>query len=63
LTCTAIREFGGFDTWVNNAGTSIYGPIEEVSLEDVRRLFDTNYWGVVNGTLAALPSSRLEAAH
>jgi NAD(P)-dependent dehydrogenase (short-subunit alcohol dehydrogenase family) len=52
---TAIREFGGFDTWVNNAGTSIYGPIEEVSLEDARRLFETNYWGVVNGTLAALP--------
>jgi NAD(P)-dependent dehydrogenase (short-subunit alcohol dehydrogenase family) len=55
LAETADREFGGFDTWVNNAGTSIYGPIEDVSLEDARRLFETNYWGVVNGTLAALP--------
>lgn len=54
----AIEEFGGFDTWVNNAGVSIYGTIGEVSLEDARRLFDTNYWGVVHGTLAALPHLR-----
>jgi NAD(P)-dependent dehydrogenase (short-subunit alcohol dehydrogenase family) len=55
LAETAVAQFGGFDTWVNNAGTSIYGAIEQVSLEDARRLFETNYWGVVNGTLAALP--------
>ena len=47
------RLFGGFDTWVNNAGTSIFGPIREVSLDDQRRLFETNYWGVVNGSLIA----------
>lgn len=51
----AIREFGGFDTWVNNAGVPIYGRIEEVMLDGARRLFETNYWGVVNGSLAALP--------
>jgi short-subunit dehydrogenase len=55
---TALREFGGFDTWVNNAGVSIYGRLEEVPLEDARRLFDTNYWGMVNGSLAALPYLR-----
>jgi NADP-dependent 3-hydroxy acid dehydrogenase YdfG len=49
-----IETFGGFDTWVNNAGLSIYGPIEEVPVEDARRLFDVNYWGVVHGTLAAI---------
>jgi NAD(P)-dependent dehydrogenase (short-subunit alcohol dehydrogenase family) len=53
-----IREFGGFDTWLNNAGVSIYGELEEVALEDARRLFETNYWGVVNGCLAALPHLR-----
>jgi short-subunit dehydrogenase len=47
------RLFGGFDTWVNNAGISIFGPIREVSLDDQRRLFETNYWGVVNGSLIA----------
>jgi short-subunit dehydrogenase len=55
---TALREFGGFDTWVNNAGVSIYGRLEEVPVEDARRLFDTNYWGMVNGALAALPYLR-----
>ena len=49
----AIRKFGGFDTWVNNAGVSIYGKIEDVTVEDHRKLFDTNYWGVVYGSLAA----------
>ncbi len=51
---TALERFGGFDTWVNNAGVSIYGRLEEVSEEDARRLFDTNFWGVVNGSLVAL---------
>lgn len=48
-----IRQFGGFDTWVNNAGVSIYGPILDQSLADQRRLFDTNYWGVVHGSIVA----------
>ncbi|GAA0869496.1 hypothetical protein GCM10009116_13320 [Brevundimonas basaltis] len=48
-----VRLFGGFDTWVNNAGASIYGAIRETTLEDQRRLFETNYWGVVNGSLVA----------
>ncbi len=52
---TAVERFGRIDTWVNNAGVSIYGRITEVSDEDNRRLFDTNFWGVVYGSLAALP--------
>jgi short-subunit dehydrogenase/ElaB/YqjD/DUF883 family membrane-anchored ribosome-binding protein len=48
-----VRLFGGFDTWVNNAGVSIFGAIRETTLEDQRRLFETNYWGVVNGSLVA----------
>ena len=50
----AIERFGGFDTWVNNAGVSIYGRLEEVPIEDFRKLFDTNFWGVVHGSLAAV---------
>lgn len=49
----AVEKFGGFDTWVNNAGSSIYGAMAEVSTEDHRRLFDTNFWGVVYGSLEA----------
>ena len=50
----AIREFGGFDTWVNNAGISIYGKLIDVPMEDKKRLFDTNFWGVVNGCRTAV---------
>lgn len=50
---TAIERFGGFDTWVNNAGVTIFGRHGDVPLEDQRRLFDTNYWGVVHGSLVA----------
>ena len=52
---TALREYGGFDTWINNAAVSIYGRLDETPVEDARRLFDVNYWGIVHGTLAALP--------
>lgn len=55
----AAREaYGGFDSWVNNAGVAIYGRLEDVVLEDARRLFDVNYWGMVHGSLAALPQLR-----
>lgn len=50
----AFRAFGRIDTWINNAGVSIYGKLDQVKEEDSRRLFDTNYWGVVNGSLVAL---------
>jgi short-subunit dehydrogenase len=49
----ALSHFGGFDSWVNNAGVSIYGRVLDVSLEDHRRMFDTNYWGVVHGSRVA----------
>ncbi len=52
----AVERYGGFDTWVNNAGVSIYGRLTEVSVEDMRMLFDRNVWGVVHG-------SRVAAAH
>jgi NAD(P)-dependent dehydrogenase (short-subunit alcohol dehydrogenase family) len=54
IAATAIDEFGGFDTWVNNAGVSIYGKLTEIPLADKRRLFDTNFWGVVHGCRSAV---------
>jgi short-subunit dehydrogenase len=54
----AVSELNGFDTWINNAGVSIYGKLEEVSEQDSRRLFDTNFWGLVNGSLLAIRELR-----
>jgi short-subunit dehydrogenase len=55
LADAAIERFKRIDTWVNDAGLAIYGRLDEVSDEDSRRLFDINFWGVVHGSLVALP--------
>lgn len=55
---TAVQEFGGFDTWVNNAGVSIYGKLTETHLDEKRKLFDTNFWGVVHGCRSAVKHLR-----
>jgi short-subunit dehydrogenase len=54
----AIGRFGRIDTWINDAGVSIYGRLDQVSEADAKRLFDTNFWGVVFGSLIALPHLR-----
>lgn len=53
IASEALGAFGSFDTWVNNAATSIYGKLEDVPIDDLRRLFETNFWGVVYGSLIA----------
>ncbi|RZK92601.1 MAG: SDR family NAD(P)-dependent oxidoreductase, partial [Hymenobacter sp.] len=50
----AHTNFGGFDTWVNNAGVGMWGKLEQGNLEDFKRLYDTNFWGIVNGSLEAI---------
>ncbi|MCK6551810.1 SDR family oxidoreductase [Myxococcota bacterium] len=55
---TAIATYGGFDTWVNNAGVGLFGKISEVPIEDQRQLFETNYWGVVHGSIVAMEHLR-----
>jgi NADP-dependent 3-hydroxy acid dehydrogenase YdfG len=54
LGARAVAELGAIDTWVNNAGLSIYGKLTDVPLEDKRRLFDINFWGVVHGCRTAV---------
>jgi len=54
LGAAAVRRHGRVDTWVNNAGVSIFGRNQDVPLEDQHKLFQTNFWGVVHGSLVAL---------
>ena len=54
----AQELYGGFDTWVNNAGVGMYGTLEEVSVADMRRLFDINFWGLVYGSREAVKTLR-----
>lgn len=55
---TVVERYGGFDTWVNDAGVGVYAKFEELSDEDHHKLFQTNYWGVVYGSLEALKHLR-----
>lgn len=50
-----VSTFGGIDTFVNNAGISIYGKVLDTTIDEAKRLFDTNFWGVVNGCKVAVP--------
>jgi len=54
----AVEKFGGFDTWVNNAGVSIFGKVVDTSTEDMHQLFETNFWGTVYGSVAAVAHLR-----
>ena len=56
----AVATYGGIDTWVNNAGVSIYGRLTETPVDEAKRLFDTNFWGTVNGCNAAIPHLRTQ---
>ena len=55
LARSAVSTFGGIDVWANNAGTSMWGPFEEIPLESQARLIELNLLGAINGSHAALP--------
>jgi short-subunit dehydrogenase len=54
----ARTRYGRIDTWVNNAGTAIYGKLIDTPLDEHERLFRTNYFGAVHGALTAVPYLR-----
>lgn len=58
----AVKAFGRIDVLVNNAGYGYVGAFEEQSAEAFRAQIDTNFWGVVNVTRAALPVFRAQRA-
>lgn len=52
------KAFGAIDVLVNNAGYGYMAALEEGEDHEVRRLFDTNYFGVVDTLKAVLPGMR-----
>jgi NAD(P)-dependent dehydrogenase (short-subunit alcohol dehydrogenase family) len=55
LAGAAASAFGGIDVWVNNAGTSMWGPFEDIPLGSQARLIELNLLGAIYGSHAALP--------
>lgn len=50
----AEKELGPIDVWVNNAMTSVFGPVTGIKPEDFKRVTEVTYLGQVYGTMAAL---------
>ncbi len=47
-------EFGAIDIWINNATTSVFSPVKEMTADEFKRVTEVTYLGVVYGTQAAL---------
>lgn len=56
----AVARFGRIDSWVNDAAAAMYARLEEVTLEEHRRVFEVGYFGLVQGSLAALPRLKVQ---
>lgn len=54
IAAMAIEHYGGFDTWINNAGVAAYARVMDVAIEDAERLFATNFWGLLYGSRVAV---------
>ncbi len=54
----AEEHFGGVDILVNNAGIGLFGPVEALAEEQLRQVFELNFFALVRVTQAALPLLR-----
>jgi short-subunit dehydrogenase len=59
-TCIAevINKTGQIDVLINNAGAGITGPIEEIPDIEIKRNFETNFFGPINVIKSVLPQMR-----
>jgi NAD(P)-dependent dehydrogenase (short-subunit alcohol dehydrogenase family) len=55
---TVLAETGGVDVLVNNAGFGLYGPVEEVGIDEARYQFEVNVFGAARLTQLLLPAMR-----
>jgi NAD(P)-dependent dehydrogenase (short-subunit alcohol dehydrogenase family) len=58
LAAEALDRYGRIDVWVNNAGVSSFGLLENTPFEAHRRVFETNVYGAMFGARAVLPTFR-----
>ncbi|MBV7537456.1 SDR family NAD(P)-dependent oxidoreductase [Duganella sp. sic0402] len=58
----AVARFGRIDVLVNNAGYGLLGAVEESSADEVRAVYETNVFGLLNVTRAVLPAMRRQGS-
>jgi short-subunit dehydrogenase len=55
LARRTVEVFGSIDILVNNAGSGLFAPIAGGNLENMRRLFEVNFWGAIHSIQATVP--------
>ena len=58
----AIKAYGRIDVWLNNAGYGAFGPVEAGALQQIRRQFDVNVFGLIACVQAVAPHFREQKA-
>ena len=58
LVATAIDRHGRLDVMINNAGLAVYGPVEQITPEQIDAMVDTNLKGLIFGCQAAYDAMR-----
>ena len=59
---TILNENGRIDVLVNNAGFDMFGSLEELTIDEIRGQFETNFFGVVRATKAVIPTMRKQGS-
>ena len=59
---TIVKENGRIDVLVNNAGYSLFGSLEEITMEEIKEQIETNFFGVVRVTKAVIPIMRKQGS-
>jgi len=59
---TILKENERIDVLVNNAGFDMFGSLEELTIDEIRAQFETNFFGVVRTTKAVIPTMRKQGS-
>jgi NAD(P)-dependent dehydrogenase (short-subunit alcohol dehydrogenase family) len=62
MVTAALERFGRIDVLINNTGILRMASWADMSVEEMRQIFETNFWGVVHATRAALPHLRRQGS-
>ena len=57
-----VKENGRIDVLVNNAGYDLFGSLEELTIDEIKGQFETNFFGVIRACRAVIPTMRKQGS-